>query len=621
MAKRNKDPMPHNVKPMLATLIDEPFDREGWIFEMKWDGYRAVAEVENGKVRLYSRNLKSFNTAYPPVVEALKSFKHDVVVDGEIVALENGRPSFHALQQYKEAPVPLQYAIFDILYADGEDLTDLPLLERKERLRKLLPDHSQLLMSEHMEEKGKKFFERMKKENLEGMLAKDGNSTYRIGARSKSWLKVKSSNAQEAIIVGYTEPRGSRKNLGALVLAAYVNGKLTYIGHSGGGFTGKELEDLYKKFSKIKVKDSPIDEKVPINSPITWVAPKYVCQVKFTEWTPSGRMRHPIYEGLRVDKAAQEVVKETPKEVEEAKSVSSKKVSSDLELTNVDKVFWPDEGYTKGDVIEYYRRMAPTILPYLKDRPENLNRHPNGWQGKNFYQKDIKTKLPDFVRTEKIWSESNNAKLNYLVCDNEETLLYMANLGCIEINPWNSRTDSIDNPDYMVFDLDPGTNTFEEVIKVAQEFRKVLTLACEEYYPKTSGKTGIHIFVPLNAKYDYDQIRTFSELVSRLVHQRLPDLTSMERSPAKRKDKIYLDYLQNRFGQTLAAPYSLRPAAGATVSTPLEWSEVRKGLDPRKFTIKTIWKRLEQKGDLWKPVLGKGVDLAASIKCLQAELS
>ena len=647
--KKGSDPMPHDVRPMLATLVDQPFDREGWIFEMKWDGYRAIAEVEDGKVELYSRKGNSFASTYKPIVEALKSVQHDLVLDGEVIALKDGRPDFHTLQQYKESPAPLQYAIFDLLWVDGEDLRNLPLVERKARLKKVIPEHPQLLVSEHIETKGKAFFKKMQQAHIEGMLAKDGQSRYVDGARSKSWLKVKTSMEQEAIIVGYTEPRGSRKSLGALVLAVHIDGKLAYIGHSGGGFTGKELTELCKTLSKIKTEKSPLTEKVPINSPITWVKPKYVCQVRFSEWTPDGRMRHPIYAGLREDKKPAEVIKETPDQAKKLlKAEKNNKVSprsekklqdsaksqsargkgqapatpdTGLELSNLDKVYFPESGITKGDLIDYYRRMANTILPYLKYRPENLNRHPNGWEGKSFYQKDTKNDPPDFVRTVNIWSDSNNAELRYMVCDNVETLLYMANLGCIEINPWNSRVDSLHNPDYMIFDIDPGDhNTFEQVIRVAQEFHRVLTLACEEHYPKTSGKTGIHIYVPLKARYDYDQIRDFSQLVAQLVHRALPDITSMERSPAKRKDKIYLDYLQNRFGQTIAAPYSVRPAAGAPVSTPLEWNEVKKGLDPAKFTIKNIEKRLEKKGDLWKPVLGKGVDLAASITCLQKEV-
>jgi bifunctional non-homologous end joining protein LigD len=297
-----------------------------------------------------------------------------------------------------------------------------------------------------------------------------------------------------------------------------------------------------------------------------------------------------------------------------------KKSAQKLTLTNVEKVFWPNEAYTKGDVIAYYDAMSDVLLPYLKDRPENLNRHPGGIAGPNFYQKNFTYKPPAFVKIKKIWSDSNDANLNYLLCQNKETLLYLANLGCIEINPWSSRIGSLDKPDWMILDLDPDTNTFEEVIKVAQAVHKYLELSGTKSYVKTSGKTGIHILVPTGAKYEYATIRDFAHLLMQMVHRDLPTITSLERNPRKRPDKIYLDYLQNSAGQTIAAPYSLRPAEGATVSTPLEWNEIKKGLDPKKFTIKTIFPRLKKKGDLFKPVLGKGVDLKKAVQCLEQEL-
>lgn len=302
------------------------------------------------------------------------------------------------------------------------------------------------------------------------------------------------------------------------------------------------------------------------------------------------------------------------------KSSKDYKNSSVPVFTNLGKVFWPKEGYTKGDVIAYYEKMAPMILPYLIDRPESLHRHPNGWKGTSFFQKNIKQKVPDFVETKEIWSESTRAKVRYIFCQNKETLLYMANLGCIELNPWNSRIQKLEKPDYMVLDLDPADNTFDQVVEVAKVVHGVLEEACEEHYVKTSGKRGLHVMVPLGAKYTYGQIREFIKLLAQLVHQRIPAITSVERSPAKRPKKIYIDYLQNRKGQTIAAPYSLRPWAGATVSTPLAWKEVKKGLDPADFNIKTIIKRLDKTGDLIKPVLTGKTDLKESIRCLEREL-
>lgn len=627
-ARGMKDPMPHDVKPMLARLVDEPFDRTGWLFEVKWDGYRAIAEKEKGNVTLYSRNGNSFTETYAPVVEAIKTIDHDFVLDGEVVALKAGRADFHTLQDYRQSKAPLHYMIFDLLYLDGVDLRSQPLVERKRLLAELIPEGDVLNYSEHVTQFGTKLFKTVRKQGVEGIVAKDAKSAYREGVRSDDWLKIKVVQEQEAVIVGFTEPRGSRKKMGALVLAAYIRGELRYIGHSGGGFTEKEITSLHAKLEKITTKKPPLQEKVPVNSPITWVEPKYVCEIKFTEWTPRGHMRHPIYIGMRPDKKPREVVREVPEETKKVTArarKSSKKVikkdGGDMpELTHLDKVYWPEEGYTKGDLLEYYDRIAPTILPYLKDRPQNLNRHPNGITGKNFFQKNITAELPDFIETKKIWSDSNNAELNYIVCNNKETLLYLANLGCIELNPWNSRVGSLDKPDYLILDLDPHGRPWEDLIRVAKEVRTVLDLACEEHYPKTSGKSGLHIVVPLGTRYRYEQAKEFAELIMRIVHKRLPDITSMERNPKKRGGKLYLDYLQNRFGQTLASAYSVRPYPGATVSTPLEWSEVKNSLDPSKFTIKTLFKRLEKKGDLWQPTFHKGVDLSESIRCLTEHL-
>lgn len=288
-----------------------------------------------------------------------------------------------------------------------------------------------------------------------------------------------------------------------------------------------------------------------------------------------------------------------------------------LTLTNVDKVFWPKEGYTKGDVIAYYDAMADVILPYLKDRPENLNRHPGGIEGPNFYQKDFTAKHPKFVKTKRIWSQSNGEHLMYLLCQNKETLLYLANLGCIELNPWASRVGSLDRPDFLTIDIDPNGRPFSEVIEVALAFKKLCDRAKIPLYPKTSGKTGMHLVVPLGARYTYEQARRFAELLVLLGHRHAPRLTTLEWHKEKRQKKVFLDIARNGKGQTTAAAYCLRPFPGATVSTPLEWKEVRKGLDPAKFTIKTIFPRLRKKGDLFKPVLGKGVDLSEAIRRLE----
>jgi len=612
VAKLKKKTMPKDIKPMLAKRVDEIFDRQGWIFEIKWDGYRAIAEVDAGKVKLYSRNNLDLKQQFPPIVTGLQAFKGRAIFDGEIIAMKNGRPDFHALQNAGKK-TRIMYVVFDLLYINDEDLRRKPLRDRKEKLKNLFRGSPNIMIADYVEDEGKKVFQSIKKQQMEGVIAKDGASAYLEGVRSNSWLKIKNIETQEAIIIGFTEPKGGRKYLGSLVLGAYDSNELKFIGHSGGGFSGKEIKELYDKLVKVKTGNSPVREKVPINSPITWVKPKYVCTVSFTEWPPDGRMRHPVYLGLRSDKKVKEVTREpvaSQKELVGAEAI-------DVKVTNSDKVFWPKEGYTKQDVIDYYNSVADYMLPYLKDRPQNMYRHPNGIKKPGFYHKYITTSVPAYVAMQKIWSEHNKDEINYLLCQNKETLLYMVNLGCIEINPWNSKVENVEKPDYMIIDLDPGKKKFDDLIVVAKEVKQVLDLACADSYIKTSGKSGLHIFVPLAAKYSYEQIKDLSLLIVKIVNGRIPKITSIERTPAKRGGKIYLDYLQNRRGQTIAAAYSLRPVPGASVSTPLEWKEVRRGLDPKKFTIKTIHARLKKKGDLWKPVLGKGIDLRKSLQCLE----
>jgi bifunctional non-homologous end joining protein LigD len=625
------DPMPFDAEPMLATLVEEAFDRDGWIFEMKWDGYRAVGGVRDGEVTLLSRTKQDFRAKFPPVVEALEELGHDAVIDGEVVAMDGkGKSNFQLLQNFvRTKKGNLEYRAFDLLWLDGHDVRSLPLLQRKELLKALIGKHPILKYSDHVEKKGAAFFREAEKAGLEGIMAKNADSPYASGKRTADWLKIKTHMRQEVVICGFTEPRSSRKHFGALVVGVYDGKKLRYAGHVGGGFNAKTLAETYAKMKPLARKSSPFDPVPKTNEPVTWLKPELVCEVSFQEWTQDGSMRQPIFKGMRIDKPATAVKPEMPQKADdkveesEGKKVvtkkSSKKVaasSSRAQLTHLDKVFWQDAGVTKGDVIEYYRRLAPTLLPYLKDRPENMLRHPHGPGKQGFFQKD-NDHAPEWVRIEDIASESKGEDIQYLVCDDLDTLLYMANLGCIEINPWNSRVGSLDRPDYLIMDIDPKDIGFDAVIDVAQSVRRTLAKAGVEGYPKTSGKRGLHIFVPLGAKYTHDQSRQFAEIVAAMVHKELPDITTVERSIAKRpKSTIYIDYLQNRLGQTLAAPYSVRPWKGPTVSTPLEWSEVKKGLDPMDFTIDTIFKRLEKKGDLWKPVLGHGIDLERALKRL-----
>jgi len=629
-----------SIKPMLATLTDEAFDNLDWVFEVKWDGYRAIAEIKKGEVKFYSRNGLAFEELYPEVFTELKKIKKDCIIDGEVVVLdENGKPSFQKLQQFgMNRDFPIVYYLFDCLSYSGKDITERPLVERKKILEKLVPQSDILKYSEHITNDGIKFYNESKKLDLEGVMAKRADSVYEIGRRTTNWLKVKNHNTQEAIIAGYTAPRASRKYFGSLVLGIYDEGKLKYIGHTGTGFTEKILKDLHAQLQPHIVSVSPFDTKVPLNAAVTWVKPVLVCNVRYSELTRDGILRHPVFMGLRIDKTANEVDKlETDMKTTTKKNPASKvptKTSShksskengvsikanghDVPVTNTQKIFWPDEGYTKGDVIDYYNKVSSYILPHLKDRPQSLKRNPNGIKDRGFFHKDAGEAAPAWVDHIEIRSDSTQKVVNYILCNNKATLLYLANLGCIELNPWNSRIKNPDNPDYLIMDIDPSdNNSFKEVVDVAIVIKEVLDKAGASCYCKTSGATGIHIYVPLHAAYTYEQARHFAELVAALTANQIPELATVERSLDKRKGRIYVDYLQNSRGQTLSSVYSIRPVPGATVSTPISWKELTHDLDPKDFTIKTIHKRLDKLGDIFGGVLKDKNNLIKCVKTLE----
>ena len=612
---------------MMAKLHDAAFDSADWVFEIKWDGYRAVCELDGENTRLYSRNGLSFEAKYPDVYEALKKIKKKAIIDGEIVALdENGKPNFQLLQQFNPSTTHLVYYVFDCLQINGKSIEQKTLLERKEALQKILPANNDIIRyCDHVKEKGIEFFEVTGKHGLEGMIAKKANSKYYEGRRTDEWLKIKQVQTEEAIICGYTVPRGGRKYFGALVLGMYNKGKLTYIGHTGTGFNHKMLKEVYELMQQYKSDDSPFDVKIPVNGKVTWLRPELVCNLKFTEITSDGIRRHPVFMGLRIDKESEEV--NTEQDRKATKPSKSKEEIMDkeqtiggrkLKLSNLDKIFWPDEGFTKGDLIEYYDKIYKYIGKYLKDRPESLRRTPNGLKDEGFFQKDAGDQAPEWVDTYKMFSESADKEINYIVCNNKPTLIYMANLGCIEINPWNSKVQAPDHPDYIVMDIDPSdNNTFDQVVETAHVIHDILETAGCPSYCKTSGATGLHVYVPLAAKYTYEQAREFAHMIAILAQEQLPGFTSLERSLKKRgNDNIYIDYLQNRPGQTLSSVYSARPKPGAPVSTPLDWKEVKPGISPGDYNIKNIFKRLEKKGDLFAPVLKKGVDIIKAIKKL-----
>ena len=614
---------------MLAKETGKAFDDSTWLFEIKWDGYRAISEIKNGEVKLYSRNGLMFNNSYPIITNALKKIKNNAVLDGEIVMLnEAGRADFQQLQYYdNNTQYTLCYYAFDLLSLNGVDTCELPLTDRKKLLQQLIKKNNVIKYSDHVMGGGIAFFDAAGKQNLEGIMAKKADSQYRKGIRTSEWLKIKHHKSDEVVIVGFTQPTGSRDHFGSLVLAVRNNKELKYAGHTGSGFTDSVLKEVYNKLAPLKTNRSPFKEKVKTNMPVTWVKPKYVCEVKFTEWTNDGKMRHPIFLRMREEKSIKDVDMLKTKTTAPAK-VKKEKTTGEavtelvigkikVRTTNRDKLYWPKEGITKGMMIDYYQTMADFILPYLKDRPESLKRNPGGITDKGFYHKDAGEDAPDFVKSIPLYSESSKKDVDYIICNSKATLAYLNNLGCIELNPWNSTTKALDKPDYMIIDIDPSSkNTFEQVIETANIFKQLLDKAGAVSFCKTSGATGLHIYVPMGRKYSYEQVRGFAEILCRHAHAQLPTFTSMERNLKKRGNKIYLDYLQNSRGQTIAAAYSLRPHPGATVSTPLLWKEVKSGLTPAAFTITSVPKRVKKIKDIFKDVLGKGVDLKTCLSQL-----
>jgi bifunctional non-homologous end joining protein LigD len=656
LKQAKKAAFPKTVQPMLATLIDKPFNEPGWIYEVKWDGYRAIALMNKGNVNLISRNNKSFDEKFYPVKQVLEDWKINAVVDGEVAVLnENGIAHFGTLQNWRsEADGQLIYYVFDILWLNGKNLKELPLIDRRTILKNILPSGTLIRFSENFETNATEFLEAAANLGMEGIMAKKEDSPYIEGERTRSWLKIKSNKRHEVVIGGFTQNENSPKEFSSLLVGLYEKGKLNYIGKIGTGFNNQLQKELMAKMKKLATTKVPFSTVPDVDKPsrfrpnppkskVTWLKPELVCEVSYAEITEDGVMRHPSFEGLREDKNVKDVKKEeavSNKTIERSVKTSNKYTKPvkdagrktllnpkdetqvrninghELKFTNLSKIYWPKEGYTKGDMLNYYYQVAPYILPYLKDRPQSLNRFPNGINGKSFYHKNVTNSAPSWIRMHP-YTTSDGEKKNFLVPEDEASILYMANAGAIEMNPWNSTIFNENDPDWCLIDLDPSDkNNFEQVILTAQKTKQVLDDLGVTGYPKTSGSTGIHIYIPLGAKYNYDQCQLFGKIIATQVHEMLPGFTSIERLTKKRGMKLYVDYLQNRPKATLAAPYSLRPKPGATVSMPLYWEEVKKGLKMKDFTIENAIQRIKREGDIFKPVLGKGIDLDKILKKL-----
>jgi bifunctional non-homologous end joining protein LigD len=620
IARRKLDPWPGITKPepMLAQPREKPFSRPGWLFEIKYDGYRLFGLRDGERVELRYRRGSDSTAAFPEVADAIRALPYrQFVVDGELVVLdEEGRPSFQRLQERvhlkREDEIrraafanPVTYFVFDFLAFEGKDLRSLPLAERKALLRELVPPAGPLRFCDHVEERGEAMFEAAQRMGLEGIVAKRADSPYRPG-RSEAWIKIRADRVGDFAVVGYSPPEGSRSGFGALHVACREGDSLRYAGRVGSGFTGDDLSRLHAALDAERRPDPPCLGEVPKGRGHVWVEPTHVVEVRYKERTRDGQLRQPVFLRERTDKAVEDcerqdaVEPEAPDPPPEPEAIEPNE--HEVTVTNAKKVFWPDEGYTKGDLVAYYRSIAPWLLPYLDDRPLVLTRYPDGIQGKSFFQKDAPGFVPDWIRTERMWSEHAQREIAYFVCECEAGLAYLANLGTIPLHLWSSRVATLANPDWCILDLDPKTAPFAHVIEIAQVARGL----CDEIglpsYVKTSGSTGLHVLLPLDGGMNYEQSRRLGEILARVIVGRLPKIATIVRSPALRRGRVYVDYVQNGHGRLIVAPFSVRALPGAPVSMPLTWDEVRPGLDLRSYTLADAVERMERLGE--DPLLG-----------------
>lgn len=635
---------PTEAAPMLAETREAPFTKEGWLFELKLDGYRVRVGKEGGVAKVVSRNGHDLSAIFPEIARVVAALPFEgLVLDGELVVLdERGHPTFNGLQNraqisrafdVRRAAVehPATLFCFDLLAFGGYDTRGLPLEKRKELLRKVIPATGALRYSEHFVKEGEALYRQVERLGLEGIMAKRADSTYRAG-RSASWLKIRADRADDFVVVGFTRAKGSRAGFGALQLGAYRDGALVYVGRAGSGFTDKELKDVRKALESLK-RDAPaVTGAIPKDKDTTWIEPKLVAEVRFKEWTPEALLRHPVFLRWRDDKEPGECVIPGSRESEAAapdeKSDSDAPGADDsrpptpepreVVFSNLKKVFWPEDGYTKGDLIEYYRAISPWLLPYLADRPVVMTRFPDGIKGKSFFQKDAPVFAPEWLRTERMWSEDTQREIDYFICDDLDSLLYIANLGTIPLHVWGSRIASLERPDWCILDLDPKEAPFTDVVKVAKATKKLCDDIGLPAYIKTSGSTGLHVLVPMGRQVTYEQCRQLGGLLARVVAAELPDIATITRVVGKRGGRVYLDYGQNGHGRLLVAPFSIRPLPGAPVSMPLKWSEVTPALEIGQFTIKNAPARMKKlKGDPLIRVLDEQPDLVKALGLLQ----
>ncbi|NND60433.1 MAG: DNA ligase D [Gammaproteobacteria bacterium] len=615
------------VKPMLAKAA-EPFSDPAWVYEIKYDGYRLIASHEPGRARLYSRNGHDLTASFPEIADALAALPYEqLVLDGEVVVHDDkGLPSFALLQQRGKltrktdiataaVQLPASFYAFDLLGYDGYDLRQQSLLQRKRWLQTLLPSVGPLRYSDHIAEQGERMYEQMEKLGLEGVIAKKADSAY-VGRRSDDWRKIVVARNDDFAIVGYSDPKTGDRGFGALLLAQHDGQDWQYLGRVGSGFSTTQLDEIGSLLRELPPTD-PIDKNAH-RSDYHWVRPELVAQVRYKELTRSGQLRQPVFERLRTDKKPRQCVLHTDAPPDPVVATANQAADTrKVPLSNQGKVFWPETGQTKGDLVNYYRRIAPWLLPYLADRPVVLTRYPDGIEGKSFFQKDAPDFVPDWIRREVMWSEHAEREVRYFVIDDLDTLLYIINMGTIPLHIWSSRVATLERPDWSILDLDPKEAAFSDVVRIARAIHAL----CEEiglpHFAKTSGSTGLHVLIPLGRQLTYEQSRSLAELIALLISRDLPDIATVTRNPARRDGKVYIDFLQNGHGRTLVAPFSVRPLPGAPVSMPLRWHEVRPANDNGRYHIANARRRMAAlEADPMHEVIEMQPDLAQALELL-----
>ena len=666
----HKAAMPSRFEPMLASIAEHPFSDPHWLFEIKWDGVRALAWIDNGGLTLRARHGADITARYPEFTGLPAAISaRQAILDGEIAALdERGHSDFGRLQErmHVRAPsenlvsrVPAVYFIFDLLYCDGYDLRNSPLIERKQLLHGLLHTSDKIRFSDHQLEKGKGLFALARENSLEGIVAKRLDSRY-VSERSLSWLKLKVTQTLDAVIGGWTAARTGALPLGSLLLGLYEGKKLRFIGHVGSGFDTKKLKELTTRLKALETSSSPFDSLPETNEKPFWVSPKLVARVKYSAWTQEHALRHPVFMAIREDAnpsdcqweaetatasaspadagpppavvRAPEVVGRiiTKKaQIEEelfagrAETINIELDGKRLRFSNLNKVYFPESGYTKRNLLAYYYQVADYILPFLRGRALVLRRYPDGIKGQAFFQKDVREGLPEWFKTVPIDSEEKGKEINYATADDRASLLFLTGLGCIDHNPWSNRISEPEHPDYFFFDLDPSDGTeFSVVVTIAQAVHKSLDDLRLAHFMKTSGATGFHIYVPVEPVYTYEQLRTFGEIVAHGVTVAHPNLVTSQRIVAKRPaGRVLIDVQQNAHGRPLAAAYSVRAFPKAPISTPVLPRELKSSLLPETLNLKTLPARLKQTGDLWAGFWEKRQRLEAAIELLSQRMA